>query len=72
MNAYEPETKPQSTVWVIEDEPNPAKKKHFGKTGHVATVPLGQQLSSPEDTLKALKNHVLEVYQSEWKKCFDM
>ena len=50
--AYEPETKQQSTVWVFEDEPNPTKVVRgrstskqmvacfFGKTGHVATVPL--------------------------------
>lgn len=53
--AYEPETKQQSTVWVFEDEPNPTKVVRarstskqmvacfFGKTGHVATVPLEQR-----------------------------
>ena len=52
--AYEPETKQQSTVWVFKDEPNPTKVVYgrstlkqmvacfFGKTGHVATVPLEQ------------------------------
>ena len=50
--AYESETKQQSTVWVFEDEPNATKVPcgrstskqmvvcFFGKTGHVATVPL--------------------------------
>lgn len=50
--AYEPETKQQSTVWVFQSEPNPTKVVRarstlkqmvalfFGKTGHVATVPL--------------------------------
>ena len=51
--AYEPETK-QSTMWAFEDKPNPTKfvcekstskqmvACFFGKTGHVATVPLEQ------------------------------
>jgi histone-lysine N-methyltransferase SETMAR len=50
--AYEPETKQQSTVWAFQDESNPTKVVRarstskqmvacfFGKTGHVATVPL--------------------------------
>ncbi|EFN60885.1 Histone-lysine N-methyltransferase SETMAR, partial [Camponotus floridanus] len=50
--AYEPETKQQSTVWVFQNKPNPTKVVRaqstskqmltcfFGKTGHVATVPL--------------------------------
>ena len=49
---YEPETKQQSTVWAFEPEANPSKVVRgkitskqmvacfFGKTGHVATVPL--------------------------------
>jgi len=48
---FEPETKQQSTVWVFEKEPNPTKVVRgstsmqmvacfFGKSGHVATVPL--------------------------------
>ena len=53
--AYELETKQQSTVRVFEDEPNPTKVVRgrstlkqtvacfFGKTGHVATVPLEQR-----------------------------
>ena len=53
--AYEPETKQQSTVWVFQDESNPTKVVRarstskqmvacfFGKTGHVATVPLEQR-----------------------------
>lgn len=53
--AYEPETKQQSTVWVFQDEPNPTKVRRarstskqmvacfFGKTGHVATVPLQER-----------------------------
>ena len=53
--AYEPETKQQSTVWVFQDEPNPTKVVRarstskqmvacfFGKTGHVATVPLEER-----------------------------
>ena len=51
---YEPERKKQSTVWVFQDEPNPAKVARarstskqiiacfFGKTGHVAFVPQEQ------------------------------
>ena len=47
--AYEPETMPQSTVWVFEDEPNPTKVVRgrstskrmaacfFGKTGKLAS-----------------------------------
>ena len=50
--AYEPETKQQCSVWVFEPEPNRTKivcgkitsrqmvDCFFGKTGHVATVPL--------------------------------
>lgn len=53
--AYEPESKQQSTVWVFQGEPNPTKVVRarstskqmvacfFGKTGHVATVPLEQR-----------------------------
>ena len=53
--AYEPERKQQSTVWVFQDEPNPTKVVRarstskqmvacfFGKTGHVATVPLEER-----------------------------
>ena len=58
--AYEPETKQQYTVWALEDEPNPTKVVRgkctskqmlacfFGKTVHVATVPLehGRTLNS--------------------------
>ena len=50
--AYEPETKRQSAVCIFEDVPNRTKivrerstskqmvASFFGKTGHVATVPL--------------------------------
>ena len=50
--AYVPETKQQSTMWVFDPEPNVTKivcgkvttkqmvACFFGKTGHVATVPL--------------------------------
>ena len=53
--AYKPESKQQSTVWVFQDEPNPTKVARsrstskqiiacfFGKTGHVAIVPLEQR-----------------------------
>ena len=53
--AYEPESKQQSTLWVFQDEPNPTKVDRtrstskqmiayfFGKTGHVAIVPLEQR-----------------------------
>ncbi|MEB2589925.1 hypothetical protein SOP87_30320, partial [Bacillus cereus] len=53
--AYEPERKQQSTVWFFKDEPNPTKVVRarstskqtvpcfFGKTGHVATVPLEER-----------------------------
>ena len=52
---YELESKQQSTVWVFPDEPNPTKVARtrstskqmiacfFGKTGHVAIVPLEQR-----------------------------
>ena len=52
--AYEPESKQQSTVWMFQDGPNPTKVARarstckqmiacfFGKTGHVAIVPLEQ------------------------------
>ena len=52
--AYEPESKPKSTVWVFQDEPNPTKVTRarstsnqiiacfFGKTRDVAIVPLEQ------------------------------
>lgn len=51
---YEPESKQQSTVWVFQGEPNPSRvvnarstskqivANFFGKTGHVATVPLAE------------------------------
>ena len=54
--AYESESKQQSTVWVFQDEPNPTKVARarsnskqmiscvFGKTGHVAIVPLEQRI----------------------------
>ena len=60
--AYEPESKQQSTVWVFQDEPNPTKIARtqstskqmiacfFGKTKHVAIVPLEQR----------------RTYNSEW------
>ncbi|KAF7274732.1 hypothetical protein GWI33_012596 [Rhynchophorus ferrugineus] len=50
--SYEPKARQQSTVWVFQNKPNPIKvvraqttsKKMvtcvFGKTGHIATVPL--------------------------------
>jgi len=31
----------------------------------------GQRFSSAEEAVDAFKNHVLEVSQAEWKKCFD-
>lgn len=31
----------------------------------------GQRFSTPEEAVDAFKNHVLEVPQSEWKKCFE-
>ena len=52
---YEPESKQQSTVWVLQDEPNPTKVSRtrstskqiiayfFGKTEHVAIVQLEQR-----------------------------
>ena len=52
--AYETESKQQLPVWVFQDEPNPTKVARartnskqmiacfFGKTGHVAIVPLEQ------------------------------
>ena len=58
--AYEPETKQQFTVWVFQDEPNPTKVVRgrstskqmvacfFGKTGHVATVPLERKTVNSE------------------------
>ena len=53
--AYEPESKQQSTVWLFQDEPNSTKVARarstfkqmiacfFGKTEHVAIVPLEQR-----------------------------
>ena len=53
--AYEPETKQQFTMWAFEDKPNPTKAVcgksaskqivdgFFGKTDHVAIVPLEQR-----------------------------
>ena len=50
--AYEPESKQQSTVWMFQDEPKVARARSiskqmiacfFGKTGHVAIVPLEQR-----------------------------
>ena len=55
IHAYKLESKQQSTVWVFQDEPNPTKVAHkrstfkqmiayfFGKSEHVAIVPLEQQ-----------------------------
>ena len=31
----------------------------------------GQRFSSAEEAVDAFKNHVLEVFEAEWKKCFD-
>ena len=31
----------------------------------------GPRFSSPADTVGVFKNHVLDMCQSEWKKCFD-
>ena len=54
---YEPKSKQQFIVWVFQDEPNPTKVARarntskqmmtcfFGKTGHVAILPLEQQSS---------------------------
>lgn len=54
---YEPETKNQSTVWVFSHEPKPTKVIRsrsvgkrmiacfFGKSGHVATIPLVERKS---------------------------
>ena len=53
--SYDPETKQQSTVWVLPDEPNPTKvvcsrstsKKmiacFLGLTGHIAIISLEDQ-----------------------------
>jgi len=38
---------------------------------HIKKKMRGQRFSCPEDAVEAFKNHVLEVSQSEWKKCFD-
>ena len=39
---------------------------------HIKKKLRGQRFSSPEDSVEASsKNHVLEMSQSEWKKCFD-
>ena len=38
---------------------------------HIKKEMRGQRFSSPEDAVEAFKNHVLEVFQSEWRKCFD-
>ena len=31
----------------------------------------GQRFSTPEEVVDAFRMHVLEIPQSEWKKCFD-
>jgi len=31
----------------------------------------GQQFSTPEEAVTTFKNHILEVPQSEWKKCYE-
>ena len=43
----------------------------FSLFPHIKKKMRGQRFSSPEDAVEAFKNHVLEVSQSEWKKCFD-
>ena len=42
--------------WIYAYEPETKQKKNEKKT---------------KDAVEAFKNHVLEVSQSEWKKCFD-
>ena len=61
MYAYEPESKQQSTIWVVQDKPNPTKVARVGstrkqmiacffeKTGHVAIVPLEQHITVNSD-----------------------
>jgi histone-lysine N-methyltransferase SETMAR len=38
---------------------------------HIKNKLRGQRFSAPEEAVDAFKNHVLEVPQSKWKKCFE-
>ena len=38
---------------------------------HIKKKMRGQRFSTPEEAVDMFKSHVLEVPQSEWKKCFD-
>lgn len=38
---------------------------------HIKNKLRGQRFSAPEEAVDAFKNHVLEVPQSEWKKCYE-
>ena len=38
---------------------------------HIKNKLRGQRFSTPEEAVDAFKTHVLEVSQSEWKKCFE-
>lgn len=38
---------------------------------HIKNELSGQRFSTPEETVEALKTHVLELRQSQWKKCFE-
>ncbi|KAF7264150.1 hypothetical protein GWI33_000580 [Rhynchophorus ferrugineus] len=67
--SYEPESKQQSTVWVFQDKPNPTKvvraritsKKmvacFFGKTGHIATVPLEDRRTEKKNKRRRIVLH---------------
>lgn len=38
---------------------------------HIKNKLRGQRFSTPEEAVDAFKTHVLELPQSEWKKCFE-
>lgn len=38
---------------------------------HIKQKLRGQRFATPEEAVEAFKNHVFEVSESEWKKCFE-
>ncbi|CAH2087556.1 unnamed protein product [Euphydryas editha] len=44
---------------------------YFFSFPHVKNKLRGQRFSAPEEAVDEFKNRVLEVPQSEWKKCFE-
>ena len=75
--AYEPETKQQFTMWAFEDKPNPTKAVcgksaskqivdgFFGKTDHVAIVPLEQHCAVNSEWYTTIS---LEQFEKQIRK----